>query len=248
MSEATDPPAEVTPENVEEILAAHGLHGPGYGLLPHAGALRDEFKTSHKKGVSNEIGIRIDPLHAGNPGFDFETIFASLDGETDEPTTNAMVNDSDRQAALKLSARLLSVLLDWLLAVNLADQRALKSIGVRAVAMAWVINPERFEGASLTTLAKRLGYGSGAAISPEAAEFSRRFGISNHFQAHAPDKEVYEKWKLKNPLRDWNRRAGNQRDNWTFTIARTITPSPGLSRPTVMTALRSPLAARGTSF
>jgi hypothetical protein len=78
------------------------------------------------------------------------------------------------------------------LEVNLKDARAVKAVGVRACAAAWVIDPEHFDGASLTKVARSLGYSSQAAISPEAADFSRRFGITNHFQAHAPDKEVYE--------------------------------------------------------
>jgi hypothetical protein len=177
-AQVAEPPAEVTPENLEAVMEAHGHGRPDYGLLPHVAALRDELEDDV-----------IDPLVKGNSGFDFETVFTNLDGEADEPHRNAMADDDIRQAASKMSARMLSLILDWLLNVNLQQHGALKSIGVRTVTMAWVIDPKRFEGASLTGLAKSLGYGSAMAISPEAAEFSRRFGITNKFQAHAPNKE-----------------------------------------------------------
>lgn len=173
MATPTTEPAEVTPENVEEILAARGLHGPGYGLLPHAGALRDEFKASD-----------ISAIHPGNPEFDFETIFARLDGEAGVPSGNAMDNICVRRAVLKMSSLVVGLIFDWLLEVNLKDARAVKTVGVRAITAAWVINSDRFAGESLTALAKRLGYQSGSAMNPEAAEFSRRFGISNRFQNH----------------------------------------------------------------
>lgn len=180
---------EITEANVEEFLSARGLHGPGWGLLPHVGPLRAGFKTSNKKGVSNKIGIRIDPLHEGNTDFDWSKIYASLDGEINEPTTTAMDDIFARRAVLKMSSLVVALIFDWLLQVNLQGDRLVKAVGVRACAAAWVIDPEHFDGASLTKLAKRLGYSSHAAISPEAADFSRRFGITNHFQAHAPGKD-----------------------------------------------------------
>lgn len=159
------------------------LHGANWiGASRHSMPLRDEFKSKD-----------LHPAFNGNPNFDWESVFDNLDGSADESIRNAMADNEVRQAASKMTARMLSLLLDWLLQVNLQDHRALKSIGVRTVAMAWVVDPGLFEGASLSTLAKSLGYRSSMAISPETADFSRRFGIKNKFQAHAPDKEVYEK-------------------------------------------------------
>jgi AraC-like DNA-binding protein len=168
----------VTAENAEEILAKHGHGPPNYGLLPHVAALRDELK--------DEV---INPLVNGNPGFDFETVFANLDGENDDSTGTTMDDVFDRRAVLKMTGHVLALIFDWLLQVNLKGDRLVKAVGVRACVAAWVIDPEHFDGASLTKVAKNLGYSSQSAMSPEAAEFSRRFGITNKFQTHCPNKE-----------------------------------------------------------
>jgi hypothetical protein len=162
------------------------LHGPNWGLLPHQAALRDEFKPG-----------ALNPVCSDNPEFDWETVFTHCDGDVTGDTET-------KRLAIKMAAGVMTTLFDWLLKVNLRDQRALKSIGVRAVVMAWVVNPARFEGASLTTLAKSLGYRSHKAISPEAAEFSRDFGIKNSFQAHDSSKKrrkvmLHPPPKIKSP-------------------------------------------------
>jgi hypothetical protein len=182
-AQPAEPPADATeqparpqkelPAELEAELQRRGIHHADWiGAAHHAMALRDEFKPS-----------QLNPAFHGNPDFDWETVFASLDGE-DHSNSNTMADDSTRCGAYAISAKLLSRLLDWLLAVNLQDHRALNSIGVRTVAMAWVIDPARFEGASLATVAKRLGFKGGNSLSPSAAEFSRRFGLTNKFQDH----------------------------------------------------------------
>jgi AraC-like DNA-binding protein len=114
----------------------------------------------------------------GGANFDWEPVFAKL-------APGEAIDDAEAKLlAAKMATGLTTAILEWLLQVNLQDHRALKAIGVRAVVMAWVLNPERFEGASMTTLAKSLGYSSGSAMNPEAAEFSRQFGIRNKFQEH----------------------------------------------------------------
>jgi|ERR1039458_4013923 hypothetical protein len=142
------------------------IHGPDWGLLPHRMALRDEFKPS-----------QLNPASNGNPDFDWESVFAHLDGDvTDDAET--------KQAAAKMTARVMAELVAWALEVNLQDHRALKAIGVRLVAMAWVINPKQFGDSSLATISKSLGFKGANSISPSAAEFSRRFGLTNKFQDH----------------------------------------------------------------
>ncbi|MGO9585114.1 MAG: hypothetical protein ACLP2Y_02740 [Limisphaerales bacterium] len=159
--------------------ASEKLHGANWiGASRHATPLRDEFKPSE-----------LNPAFNGNPNFDWESVFTNLDGADDESIRNAMGDVEVRQAASKMTARMFSLILDWLLQVNLQDHRAVKAIGIRAVAMAWVVDPGLFEGASLTTVAKSLGYSSGRAMNQETVDFSRRFGITNHFQNHCPDKE-----------------------------------------------------------
>jgi hypothetical protein len=176
---ATEQPArpqKELPAELEAELQRRGIHHRDWiGGSHHAHALRDEFKPS-----------QLNPAFHGNPDFDWETVFASLDGE-DHSNSNTMADDSTRCGAYAMSARLLARLLDWLIDANLKDSRGevvLRSIGVRTVAMAWVINPQRFDNASLAVIAKSLGFKGANSISPLSAEFSRRFGIQNHFQDH----------------------------------------------------------------
>lgn len=56
-------------------------------------------------------------------------------------------------------------------------------IGRRAIALLWTLNPQYFEGVSLTTLANRLGLHK-AILSAHAAQARRVFGIHNRGQAH----------------------------------------------------------------
>jgi hypothetical protein len=77
----------------------------------------------------------------------------------------------------------LSRLLDWLLTANLTRKNALRTIGLRTVALAWVIDPKRFEGASLHTLAKKFGF-TAPVLSVKCADFARKFHIHNKYQNH----------------------------------------------------------------
>jgi hypothetical protein len=54
-------------------------------------------------------------------------------------------------------------------------------VGRRAIALFWTLNPDYFEGVSLTTLANRLGLHK-AILSAQAAEARRKFGIKNRGQ------------------------------------------------------------------
>ena len=56
-------------------------------------------------------------------------------------------------------------------------------VGGRAIALFWTLNPDYFEGVSLTALANRLGLHK-AILSAQAAEARRKFGIKNRGQAH----------------------------------------------------------------
>ena len=56
-------------------------------------------------------------------------------------------------------------------------------VGRGAIALFWTLNPDYFEGVSLTALANRLGLHK-AILSAEAAEARRKFGIKNRGQAH----------------------------------------------------------------
>ena len=106
--------------------------------------------------------------------FDYATVAENL-GET-EPQP---LPENDR-ADLALA---LSQMFDWLLAVDLKRASSVELVGRRVIALAWVMDCERFDGGSLTKLAGQLGI-TAAQLSELTADASRRFGISNSFQEH----------------------------------------------------------------
>jgi hypothetical protein len=74
-------------------------------------------------------------------------------------------------------------LFDWLLAVNLDGRNPARAAGLRLMALAWVMNPDRFDGASLRKLTRSMGVSAGR-FSTLAAEVRRTFRLSNPFQKH----------------------------------------------------------------
>lgn len=116
-----------------------------------------------------------DALGNGVVDFDYEAVERRL-GESPK----AEITDTCDSKRLKFA---LSALLDWQFDVDLNHFDALRAIGRRAVAMAWVIDPKRFNDDSLRSVSKRLGF-SAPNLAPLTAEFSRLYKISNKFQKH----------------------------------------------------------------
>jgi hypothetical protein len=56
-------------------------------------------------------------------------------------------------------------------------------IGRRAVALAWVVNPDIFKGISAASLARRVGCHR-AMLSEDATDASRKYGVRNRAQQH----------------------------------------------------------------
>src|SRR5438034_8037544 len=56
-------------------------------------------------------------------------------------------------------------------------------VGRRAIALFWTLNPDYFEGLSLTDLANRVGLHK-TILSAQVANARRKFGIKNRGQAH----------------------------------------------------------------
>lgn len=77
-----------------------------------------------------------------------------------------------------LLAQVLGELLRWVVKGN-----KLHIIGRRAVALAWVVNPDIFEGKSAAAIARRVGVHR-EMLSEDSAEVSRRFGVRNRAQKH----------------------------------------------------------------
>lgn len=85
---------------------------------------------------------------------------------------------------LKKLATAVNAMLDWLIRGDLRHKQSLRAIGKRAVAMAWVMNPERFgDKASLHSVSSMMGF-KAANLSPLTAEFSRLFSLFNKYQNH----------------------------------------------------------------
>lgn len=132
--------------------------------------------------VESVGAAEMEPTHDHSCDFDWAGLESAL-GELPQMPDGSTTNDAERfQQAMKF-------ILDWLLSVNLDNHRALTAIGKRAIAMAWVIDPERFkrgdarQSPSLRQLSKQLGF-TAPNISPLAADFSRISGLKNQFQRH----------------------------------------------------------------
>lgn len=75
-------------------------------------------------------------------------------------------------------------ILDWMMPSHLHRDGCDRTIGRRAIALAWAMNPALFENSpSLSQIAKDLGLGK-ATMSTYTAEASRRFQVRNRGQNH----------------------------------------------------------------
>ena len=152
------------------------IYPADWGLMSHREDLRPEFRSSE-----------LDPL-ASNPDFDWASLYEKFN-EQDQDAHRQAVAEVVKALSRRETVATFKDIMMWLLDVNLQDHRARATIGVRAVAMAWVINPDQFQGASLAMIAKSMGFKGANSLSPAAADFSRRFGITNRFQKHDWRKE-----------------------------------------------------------
>jgi hypothetical protein len=89
----------------------------------------------------------------------------------------------DEQSIEKL-AQVLRGIVAWCIASRPGTIN-LKKAALRIVALAWVIDPEFFDGASLAELARRGSMKSPSTLARQTGEASRVFGIRNHAQSHA---------------------------------------------------------------
>ncbi|MGN6556257.1 MAG: hypothetical protein ACTHLW_21305 [Verrucomicrobiota bacterium] len=85
-----------------------------------------------------------------------------------------------------LLADVLREILTWLV-----KGKELKIVGKRAVALAWVVNPDLLDSKSMRSMARQLGLSRGV-LCRETGEASRVFKIRNRAQAHSKN------WKARN--------------------------------------------------
>lgn len=119
----------------------------------------------------------------GNNGateFPMDEVIRRLDGESDNMgSEQQQASDSTEVDA----AKAIQMLLQWVSKCKARDSRAITYVGKRAIAAAWVINPDLFGNAPGHMVAKSFGI-SCMKFSWMTAEFSRQFGIRNRFQDH----------------------------------------------------------------
>jgi hypothetical protein len=142
--------------------------------------MKPEF---HEDFISQDV----DPTAEPYCDFDWDELYACL-GE---------VREEELELRVKLGLALRRVF-RWLLNNNINNKGATEHIGRRAIAFAWVMNPELFEGKSLTQLADVLGLDK-QSLSKLSAAVTRKFGIHNRGQGHG--------WNRK-PAASQNARSG----------------------------------------
>ena len=121
------------------------------------------------------VNDRADPLSDKCCDFDWKEVDACLEEIKDEET----------QVQVRLAVALRRVF-TWVLNNNNnnnINRGTLQHFGRRTVAFAWVMNPELFDGKSLTNLADSLGLDK-QTLSKLSAAVTKRFGIQNRGQAH----------------------------------------------------------------
>ena len=124
--------------------------------------------------LENSRNEHEDTLDARTYDFDWADLERRL-GEAEE-----QLEDRDFAA---LGPALESII-EWIIeGADFTKLDANAHVGRRAIALFWTLNPDYFEGVSLTALANRLGLHK-AILSAQAAEARRKFGIKNRGQAH----------------------------------------------------------------
>lgn len=120
------------------------------------------------------ISQHLDPLdgHREAQDFDYDAVDRAL---------GSKVEEMDAESVAQL-AKALTVILQWLCEVQL-DKDSDRAMGRRAMAMAWVVNPNLFGGMSLSELAEVLGTHK-MNLSRHASDFSRLFHVRNRGQSH----------------------------------------------------------------
>ncbi len=113
-----------------------------------------------------------DPLDARNQDFDWQRLYERLCEDASDP-------DQDKRLAEAVT-RLLQMLVPFT-----QRQLRLNSVGLRVVALAWVLNPAYFGGSpSLRELARRCGI-TQSALAHHTGRYSRLIGWRNRAQQHA---------------------------------------------------------------
>lgn len=115
----------------------------------------------------------IDPTFDTQADFDWRGLEELL-GEAEQ------LQESDRA----LLADVLHKIIAWCVECQPGKLR-LDLLGRKIVALAWLVSPEFFEGASLSKLARRAGLKNNKYLAQYSGQASRTFNLRNHAQSHA---------------------------------------------------------------
>jgi hypothetical protein len=119
------------------------------------------------------IPDNVDPLDAPDQDFDWDELYGRLSEDAEGPQHDPEL------------AQTVVRLLQLLIPPNTGQRLQAKSLGLRLIALAWLLNPGYFEGSpSLRTLAKRCGIRI-ASLANYTGHYSRLLGWRNRAQSHA---------------------------------------------------------------
>jgi hypothetical protein len=151
-------PPEITPGNVEAVLKEAGHHPADW-----PGGSRSDFDEGRLSKKNHPLANLIH-----DPTWEY---VARLDGDHDDSPTQAD------------PAEVIRMLFDFFMDVGADDARGLSPIATRILAAVWVVNPTRLNNAPGCEVARKWGI-SHTKFSTHAAEFSRKFGVRNGWQAN----------------------------------------------------------------
>ena len=106
--------------------------------------------------------------------------------EFDWPSVQRALGEPEQVDAAQSQADLAEALrrvFRWVADTNKCCQGYHERVGLRSIALLWVVSPDYFAGASLTGMARRSNLNK-TAMSRLTAAVSREFGICNRAQAH----------------------------------------------------------------
>lgn len=139
--------------------------------------------------------VRDDALpNEGYTDFDLDTVCARVDGE-----------NLELLAPEQIAADALAAIFRWLLPETIRAD-SFRSIGKKALALAWVVNPELVNGMALADIAKA-GKVTPAALQTYAVQAGRLFGLKNRAQRWNENKASPERAGTEEACRAHGRQA-----------------------------------------